>query len=294
MSDQLFTTYRYQIDIDKFGEEFYIPIFSDVHRFAYNCDIDRWQSFLRFCKNLEEKNPGRVRYIGLGDYDDMASGSEREAFAHARFHDTTVQTLDDLIEKRTKEYCKELEFMKGKIIGLIEGNHHYRFQSGETSTNRMCQLLETKYLGGVSIIRIAFKSKGTSVCCMDIYAHHTAGAKGGSGRKSGSSLNKLEDMAEVWNVDLILAGHDHKLNIGFPVRMYLDGRMKVKQKEMVLVRTGSFQKGWVPDTQGYVPTFNGKANFLGAPIIKLIPSRSCKNYEEELKVKISVLAGDYC
>lgn len=293
MTDSLFTTHRYEINVNQFGEEYFLPVFSDVHRYAYNCDVDRWKSFLKYCKFLEERNEGRVRYLGLGDYDDLASGSERDALIHAKLHDTTIETIDDMMEKRVSEFCEEISFMKDKTIGLIEGNHYYKFKSGETSTNRMCQHLNAKYLGGVSIIRLVFIIKDGKKCAVDIYAHHTAGSRGGSGRKVGSSINKLEDMADVWNVDIVLAGHDHKMNIGFPVRMYLDQRMLVKQKEIFLIRTGSFQKGWVPDKAGYVPTFNGKPNFLGCPIIKLIPSRITRSHGDEVKVKISVLSGDY-
>lgn len=293
MSDSLFTTHKFEIEIDHFGEEFYIPIFSDVHRFAYNCDIDRWQSYLSYCKKLQEET-GRVYYLGLGDYDDLASGSERRMIADSHFHDTTSQSLDDYADKRTKAFSDELSFMKGNIIGLIEGNHHYKFVSGDTSTMIMSKALETKYLGGVSVIRICFiYKKNKKICAVDIYAHHTAGSRVG-GRKAGSSLNKLEDMAEVWDVDICVAGHDHKMNAGLPVRMYLDPRMKVKQKDILLVRTGSFQKGWMPGYEGYVPTFNGKPNFLGAPILKLIPSRHTKNGDDSLYIKKSVMLGNYC
>lgn len=242
----------------------------------------------------EKKN---VYFLGLGDYDDLGSTSERMKLAHMELHDTTYDSLDEYMDRRTQDFCKELAFMKGRTIGLIEGNHHYKFTSGDTSTMRMCHYLNAQYLGGISIIRIVFKYKGATGgkhLALDVYAHHTAGSKGGGGRKAGSSLNKLEDMADVWDVDICLAGHDHKMNSGFPIRMYLDKFMNVKQRDILLVRTGSFQKGWVPGKSGYVPTFNGKPNFLGCPIIKLTPTRDVKQDKETVYVKKSVIMGDYC
>lgn len=296
MSDQLFTTHRFEIPLDHFGEDFYIPVFSDVHRYAYNCDVKGWLNFLDYCKRLEREKK-RVYYLGLGDYDDMISTSERLKLDHSQFHDTTYDTLDDFVDKRTKDFCKELDFMKGKTIGLVEGNHHYKFSHGDTSTMRMCKYLNTKYLGGISIIRLVFTYKGNpraKKATVDIYAHHTAGSRGGGGRKAGSSLNKLEDMADVWDVDICLAGHDHRMNSGFPIRMFLDNQMNVKQRDILLVRTGSFQKGWVPDKQGYVPTFNGKPNFLGCPVLKLTPMRTgVHSGHETITVKKAVLMGDY-
>lgn len=295
MSDSLFTTHKFEIDLDRFNQDYYIPVFSDVHRYAYNCDVEGWKTFLEYCKKLMTHSPN-VFFLGLGDYDDLGSASERMKLAHMELHDTTMDSLDDYMDKRTQEFSKELDFMKGRVIGLIEGNHHYKFASGETSTMRMCSYLKTKYLGGISIIRLDFKYKGQTSgkrCSVDIYAHHTAGSKGG-GRKIGSSLNKLEDMADVWDVDICLAGHDHKMNSGFPVRMFLDKQMNVKQRDVLLVRTGSFQKGWMPGKSGYVPTFNGKPNFLGCPIIKLTPTRKKENGQETISIKKSVMMGDYC
>lgn len=297
MSDSLFTTHKYEIVLDKFGEDFFIPVFSDIHRYAYNCDVSGWLEFLDYCKALQKKTKN-VYYLGLGDYDDLGSASERMKMAHSDLHDTTYESLDDYMNDRTQKFCKELDFMKGRTIGLIEGNHHYKFTAGDTSTMRMCSYLKTKYLGGISIIRLVFKYKGEDIgkrCSVDIYAHHTAGAKGGGGRKAGSSLNKLEDMADVWDVDICLAGHDHKMNSGFPIRMFLDRQMNVKQRDILLVRTGSFQKGWVPGKSGYVPTFNGKPNFLGCPIIKLTPTRTgVHSGAETVTIKKSVIMGAYC
>lgn len=292
MSDKLFTTHKYQIQFDNFGDDIYLPVFSDVHRFSYNCAVERWQSFLKYCKELEKKK--NVHYLGLGDYDDIASTSERLILNNHGVHDTTADSLDEYVDERTRKFTKEIEFMKGRLIGMIEGNHHYKFTAGDTSTMRMCKYLKTKYLGGVSVIRVVFKTpmKPNQSLALDIYAHHTAGSSGG-GRKAGSSLNKLEDMADTWDADIMLAGHDHKMNAGFPVRMYLDNQMNVKQRDILLVRTGSFQKGWVPDKAGYVPTFNGKPNFLGCPIIKITPTRSRVNGKETMSLRKSVLIGDY-
>lgn len=248
-----------------------------------------------YCKRLQVQHPGRVFYLGLGDYDDLGSSSERMKLAHSNLHDTTYDSFDDYADKRTKDFADEISFMKGKTIGLIEGNHHYKFASGDTSTMRMCKYLNTKYLGGISIIRLDFLYKGSKTgkrLAVDIYAHHTSGARGG-GRRSGSSLNNLEDMSHVWDCDITIAGHDHKMNAGFPVRMFLDKNMNIKQKDILMVRTGSFQKGWVSGKHGYVPTFNGKPNFLGCPVIRLTPTRLDHQGQETLTVKKSVLMGDY-
>jgi len=203
MSDSLFTVHRFEIPIKHFNEDYYLCIFSDVHRFAHNCDVDRWKGYLNYCKKLQEET-GKVYYLGLGDYDDLASTSEREAFYHAKLHDTTIKTLDDLMAKRTLEFIDEISFMKDRAVGLIEGNHYYQFDSGQTSTMKMCDSLRCKYLGGVSVIRLIFRYGKKHLVGVDIYAHHTAGKKAGGGRRIGSSLNALEDMTAVWDADVYL------------------------------------------------------------------------------------------
>lgn len=294
MSDQRFTVHRFEKKIPTFGIEVPLFIFSDVHRHAHNCDVHRWKKFLDFAKRKLDETEGNCLFLGLGDYDDLASTSERKIL-RSGLHDTTLQSMDDLMEEKTLELAHELFFMKGNLIGLIEGNHYYEFQSGETSTMRMCEALNTKYLGGASIIRLAFRhaTRDNAVITLDIYAHHTAGGKGGGGRRVGSSINKIEDMSHVWFCDIYAAGHDHKMNASHPCMMYLDQSGCIKAKEQLLVRTGSFQMGWVPDSNDYVATFNGKPNFLGAPMIILRPIREKHNGHDQLRIDKALVTGRF-
>lgn len=293
MSDQLFTTHKHEVFIPKFGIDYKIFPFSDVHYNAPNCDRDKFHRWCDYAKRMIDEMDGRVLFIGVGDYDDMASTSEREYFQ--KFHSTTKDSLDTFMECKTQEFIDRIKFMKGRLIGMIEGNHYFKFQSGITSTQKMCEALNCKYLGGSSIIRLVFKyMKGSRASSIDIYAHHTAGSKGGGGRRVGSSINKLEDMSHVWFADIYLAGHDHKLNSAHPIMMYLDHHGYVKAKEQLLVRTGSFQKAWEDGREDYVATFNGKANNLSAPMINLIIrlEKNGKN-SEFIEIDKSVTTGSF-
>ena len=75
--------------------------------------------------------------------------------------------------------------------------------------------------------------------------------------------------------------------------MYLDQHGIVKSKEQLLVRTGSFQMGWVPDTNDYVATFNGKPNFLGAPMVLLRPKREKIHGRETLSIDKALVTGRF-
>lgn len=297
MSDHLFTTHRFEITFDKFGQDIGLFPHSDIHFGAYNHDATRWRRALNKCKELEKTM--KIFYLGGGDYIDLASTSERKIFGDDKIHDTSRDTIDGLAWRITEEYLEEVSFMKGRMIGMIEGNHHFQYESGQTNTMQMCKALECKYLGGISLIRLIFRYlKGNRAASIDIYNSHTAGSKSGGGRRVGSSLNKLEDMMHVVDADIYLAGHDHGFNMALPSTIYLDHQMNVKERERMLVRTGSFQKGWMPDHSGYVPTFNGRPNYLGCPLIILTPTlKKIKledgSYQETIVIKKSVRAGDW-
>jgi hypothetical protein len=296
MSDQLFTTHKFEIEFDKFGQEIGIFPHSDIHYGAYNHDGDKWEKALAKCRELSNTMP--IYYLGGGDYIDLASTSERKIFGDDKIHDTSRHSIDGLANRITEEYIEQTAFMKGKMIGMVEGNHHFRYESGQTNTMQICRAMGCKYLGGVSIIRLIFSyAKGNKKVSTDIYSHHTAGSKGG-GRREGASLNNLENMMHVVDADIYLAGHDHKFNLALPSTIYLDHQMNIKERERMLVRTGSFQKGWMPDHAGYVPTFNGRPNYLGCPLIILKPTlikvkQSDGKYAETLIVKKSVRVGDW-
>jgi len=70
----------------------------------------------------------------MGDYDDLCSFSERKALNEANLHEETRYTLDEIYQQRVNNLVKEIKFMEGKLIGLIEGNHFGAFQSGITTT----------------------------------------------------------------------------------------------------------------------------------------------------------------
>lgn len=223
-------------------------------------------------QRAEEQN---AYILGMGDYDDFASASERHALnlSKENLHDTSKRWIDDICKDRAYDFAKEWEPFKGKIIGLIEGNHHYNFTSGVTSTQLMAQHLGCKYLGVSSFIRLQFDHlhSGRSIS-LDIFAHHGLGG----GRRTGSSINRVEDMERVADADIYLMGHDHHKWVVFSSKLRLshgNKSMLLKQHKILLGRTGSYQKGYE----------DGKSNFpsgsamppaeLGSISIYLTPLR---------------------
>ena len=149
-----FTIHNYEIEFTKYGEQHYLLPFGDVHRYAPNCDSEKWLEYLDWAKN--KKN---AHFLGTGDYEDLMSYSERDSFMKCNFHESTKKSIEELYDERVANFTEEVKFMKGKIIGLIEGNHYGTyFNYNITTTQKLAQNLNCRYLGNSAFIRIIFKS----------------------------------------------------------------------------------------------------------------------------------------
>jgi len=278
----LFTVHKFDIYFEKYGEPIYLFPFGDIHRSSPNCDVDRWLEFLDWAKNKD-----RAYFLGMGDYDDLASSSERAILNNKALHDSTLVTLDKHYRKHTDDFYNEVKFMGDKVIGLIEGNHYQELQSGITTTQYLAEKMECKYLGVSSFIRLILhkSGRGTTTQSIDIWAHHGKGAA----RKVGGSLNKVEDMIVSANADIYLMGHDHKKSVGYVPTLELvetSGGIKLKAKKKLIARTGSFLKGFTPEKISYVADMALNPTDLGVIKIELTPRRIYKGKKEEYKIDI--------
>jgi len=262
-----FTIHRFSIKIFEYGKPINLYVFGDVHRFAKGCAEDKWLQFLDTAKR-----DTNTLFLGMGDYDDLASMSERVILVDKGLHDDTKWTLDDIYTARLQQFKKEIDFMRGRLIGLIEGNHYGVFSSGGTTTTQeLCNMMKCRYLGVNGFIRLSFihGSKRTS---LDIFAHHGRGAA----RLIGSDLNTVEQMVSNAEADIYLMAHSHQRNAGKVSRLHLqnggDG-LVLKDKTMILARTGSFLRGYMPDHQSYVVRGAMKPSDIGYLKIILTPVR---------------------
>lgn len=224
--------------------------FGDLHRESEHCDVERW---LDFCRKGRAETKQPKYYMGMGDYQDLASFSERLILENPALHDSTKNTFEREQRRCVESFAKEIAFMKGKLLGLIEGNHYWKFKSGITSTQYLCELMECAYLGtdAVVSIKLVFPGKGDHRTSLNIWAHHGMGAA----RTAGGSINRVEQMREIFpDMDYYLMGHDHKRG-AWPVTVLdLSGKSKaeIAYKKQWLCRTGSFLRGYVVGEGSYV------------------------------------------
>lgn len=272
----LFTVHYYQIEAKEIGEPIYIIPFGDIHKFGHMHADDRWREF---CEWAKEKK--RAYFIGMGDYTDIASASERNILKDHKLHESTILTLDQLYDQFTRDFYNDISFMGGRCIGLIEGNHFGEFSYGATTTQKLCELLKCKYLGVSSFIRLSIKH-GKHSAAIDIWAHHGLGAA----RTIGGSLNKVEQMGEQAEADIYIMSHDHKKSVGYGSKLKLSqamGNIGLVHRKQLYARCGSFLLGYVPDKVSYVADANMKPTDLGVVKIELTPRRP---YHDALRIDI--------
>jgi predicted phosphodiesterase len=275
----IFTIHKYEIRNAKLNEPIYLIPFGDIHRSSPMCHEEKWHSFLGWAMSKK-----RAYFLGMGDYDDLASASERRILGNKDLHESSVTTIEGLYRTHTDRLAKEISFMKGRIIGLIEGNHYGEFQNGTTTTQRLAEKLDCKYLGVSSFIRLMI-FEGNHQTSVDIWAHHGKGAA----RLIGGSLNRVQQMGEAAEADIYLMGHDHKKSVGMTTKLRLGGTkgtLNLAHKKQLYVRTGSFLKGYENDKRSYIVDSAMNPTDLGVVKIELTPERKYQDNKDIYQLDI--------
>ena len=237
----LFTHHEFKIN----EKAFTLWLFGDIHFGTTSFDEDRFDWFLK--RAADSPNP---YYLGMGDYTDFASMSENKKLKAMDLHDTTNEKLDNMAISDNKLIADKCKQMRGRLIGLIGGNHQFLLTSGKLSDEDLSERLGTAYLGWLSIISLAFPSDKHSGTRCNIFACH---GKGG-GKLIGSSINAIDDMTKVINnADIYCMGHDHQRSATPKTVLSLstNSGLSLKQKRQFLVRSGSFQKSYEKDKSGF-------------------------------------------
>lgn len=244
----LFTTHGHTIPI-RCGRPVHLIFFGDIHRDAPSHALEKWHADINYWKSLKN-----AWFFGMGDYLDSTSTTERECLGSIsnKMHETFRNDVQALQLAKIEMIAKELQFMRGRIVGMLNGNHYFQFQSGINGDQKLCELLGAKYLGVCSFVRLMFDNCGRRIS-RDIFAHHGQGAA----RLVGGSLNRVAQMFEGVEADIVAMGHDHKRGVvpGTP-RLFLasDRRnacLRLCQRDTWVIRSGSYLKSYEPGRVNY-------------------------------------------
>jgi len=248
----IFETHTHVVEFKDSKTPIHIVPFGDVHWGHSMFSMDTWKRFVATYKDRED-----VLFLGMGDYQDFMSSSERRemASAMAKLHEGSVESIDEWGRQRMLEFTDQIRWMGPRLIGLLEGNHYFGFQNGKSSTMQMAEDLKAKYLGVSAVIRLFLHTKGNhgARSKLDIWAHH--GRAGG--QLAGSPFNTIEKMQGGVNADVYIMGHDH--SIGTLPKAMMEPRFNAKTRELeiherriALVRSGSFLRGYVKGKSSYI------------------------------------------
>ena len=278
---ETFECYRYPVKARAKNPITLIP-FGDIHHGGKLLASDKWYEFLAWAKTVPN-----ALFLGMGDYTDMLSGSERKAIRKDELHDQSIDSLEEFYLSKIDTFYKDISFMKGKVLGLLEGNHHIKFESGETSTQMLCRMLKTKSLGNQAFVKLKIDTGGGRSLAVVIFAAHGITS---SARTVSGGMGAVEKMEFISEADLYLQGHSHQRGALPFSKLHLidtnDGKMKVIERKGYFVRTGSFMRSYVPGARSYAANRLMRPGDLGVVPITITPAELHNN--THLVVRLSV------
>lgn len=172
-------------------------------------------------------------FLGMGDYIDFLSPSNRARLRAAALYDTADAVIDEKAHELVKEvYDLVLKPTKGRWLGMLEGHHFYEGQ-GSTSDMWLAEMLDAPFLGTSAFVRC--EPSGVV-----LWAHH---GTGNSVLPSGP-LNKLYHTSHGWaGADAYLMGHTTKMSAVRISRPTPDWNERdLTHGDILLVNTGGFSK----------------------------------------------------
>jgi hypothetical protein len=174
-------------------------------------------------------------FLGMGDYIDFLSPSNRLRLASAALYDTADAVIEEKAHELTQEvYDTLLKPTKGRWLGLLEGHHFYEGQ-GSTSDMWLADMLDAECIGTSAYIHL-LPAKVT------LWAHHGMGG----GQLPAAPLNKLYHVAAgLEGADVYLMGHTTKMSVARLSRPRPDWTSTtpdLTHSDIFLVNTGGFSK----------------------------------------------------
>ena len=232
-------------------------------------------------------------FLGMGDYVDMASPSNRRTLKAAGLYDTVTDALQAKAHEDMSEFLNVTGYTKGAWLGLLQG-HHYMENVLESKTSDMviAEQLGAPFLGDSALVRIIFdKSKDADGLPVkaDIWCHHGRGG----GASVAAPINYLEKIARGFDADIYLMGHQHK-KIAAPIdEIYYSRSGRMLHHTKMLACTGSFLKGYLANSTSegraggtYVEKGMMTPVSLGGIVIELGIAR--EEYGDRLDINVSL------
>ena len=220
-------------------------------------------------------------WLGLGDYIDFTSPSNRGIIRRSELYDNALRAIDDkAVELNSSLYEQVLYRTAGSWLGLVSGHHYHKLQDGSTTDHQLCRLLNAPFLGeDTALVRLTWRvsSNNTEYEAhdqhVDIWLAHGKGA----GQQPASPLIVLDRVAQYADADIYIMGHQTKkayaaANRIVPVFPH-GGEPYLIHRALHLVGSGGWSRGYITGQEAgtYVEKGIMRPVTLGAPFIHIRP-----------------------
>jgi hypothetical protein len=283
---------NHSVDIPcKLGEPIKIIPFGDVHRDSEMHAHSTWQDFLAYAK--AQKN---AYFLGMGDYTDGISTSERAILNASNLHSTTKISMGDMYKGVVRTLANELGFMRHRCIGLLGGNHYFDYNDGQNTDHLLAAALGTRHLGVHSfiLVRLMINERKTTsgrprYVPLWIQAHHGLGG----GALAGSQYNPIQKMGHMFpRAHINLMGHSHGKGCNggnvvlVPREMSEFPFFTIDEQPSWQGRTGSFLKVYEDGKSSYNVDACRSPNALGWIEFEVTPRRITTDGHDRLTLSI--------
>lgn len=219
-------------------------------------------------------------FVGLGDYVDVMSPSNRVAWAALYKYDSVEQAMVDHAESSIAKFLHVVRGTEGRWIGVGEGHHFYDFGDGTTTDSRIADALGARHAGSLANVRLTFRQGHRVSHCWVCFTHGK-----GHGKFQGAVLNTLEDLAGFVEADIYIMGHQTKMPTAPKPRLYGTNTKdpQLVSRGKLLVGAGGWYEGYLQGRTergvprgGFVERGLMPPVSLGGPIIRIKPLRNDK------------------
>lgn len=234
----------------------------DIHLGNLGCDIDKLRKSIRKIAD----NPDYYT-IGMGDYIDNVM-----AFANGgidkRWNPETVDRKTMTTEEQTDAFLTEWQPIKHKTWGLLAGNHEWKTINQARFIKDFCNPLGVDYLGRLAYIYLTFMYNQQVVRNYLLLVLHG----GYNGLQAGGAVNRLKQIGDSFDADLVLMGHNHDTLVRTGVRTGYDPETNsITERKIVFGNTGTFLAGYKQGIDSYVEINPREAKRTGTITITFEP-----------------------
>src|SRR3990167_1092343 len=240
-------------------------VFADRQQGGEGYNKEAWQEFKH-----EFQTTKNAWAIGLGDYGDWLRPSLRPQLTNAMSKDDSArQAFDSAILKQHDQIIDDMEFLKGKLIGIHAGHHLWEFANGINTDQRLASALKAPYLGWIASTRLALHYGGERKNKIDRALVYTIISTHGNanGRKVPAALAYLENnYASAFIADQFCMGHGCKNANDTPFKRNLVRRVGPAGMDIQIPRllvVGGFSEGY---TDGWKASYVQQAGFTPQPM----------------------------